>query len=229
MIWSRRYSSPPSVPSGSARSWLSGCSARATSAGCTSAGTSNWTGWSPIKVPRADRFDGPQDIDRFLHEARLAARVKHPGIVTVHQVDRDKHFGCFVVLEYIEGRPLSSLLQAERLAPERAAQLLVLAADALSFAHEQGLVHRDLKPDNILMDTRERPHIADFGLALLDDDRWPRRGEVAGTPHYMAPEQVRGESHRLDGRTDLWALGVILYRMLTEHRPFDGELDGRSV
>ncbi len=72
------------------------------------------------------------------------------------------------------------------------------------------------------MDARERPHIADFGLAMHDDDRWPRRGEVAGTPHYMAPEQVRGESHRLDGRTDLWALGVILYRMLTEHRPFDG-------
>ena len=65
------------------------------------------------------------------------------------------------------------------------------------------------------MDTRERPHIADFGLAMHDDDRWPRRGEIAGTPHYMAPEQVRGESHRLDGRTDLWPLGVILYRMLT--------------
>ena len=175
-----------------------------------------------IKVPRADRFDGPKDIDRFLQEARLAARVKHPGIVTVHQVDRDKQVGCFVVLEYIEGRSLSSLLEAERLAPKREAQLMVLTADALSFAHEQGLVHRDLKPDNILMDARERPHIADFGLALHDLDRWPRRGEVAGTPHYMAPEQVRGESHRLDGRTDLWALGVILYRMLTEHRPFDG-------
>ena len=175
-----------------------------------------------IKVPRSDRFEGPADVDRFVHEAKLAARVKHPGIVTVYHVDRDKLVGAFVVLEYIEGRSLSTLLHDERLAPERAAQLLVLTADALSFAHEQGLVHRDLKPDNILMDDRERPHIADFGLAVHHDDRWPRRGEVAGTPHYMAPEQVRGESHRLDGRTDLWALGVILYRMLTGHKPFDG-------
>ncbi len=71
-----------------------------------------------VKVPRVDRFDGPQDIDRFLHEARLAARVKHPGIVTVHQIDRDTFVGCFVVLEYIEGRPLSALLQAERLVPK---------------------------------------------------------------------------------------------------------------
>jgi eukaryotic-like serine/threonine-protein kinase len=175
-----------------------------------------------VKVPRADRFNGPRDLDRFLQEARLAARVKHGGIVTVHQVDRDRAVGCFLVLDYIDGRSLSALLRAERLTPRRAAQMVILVAEALAFAHEQGLVHRDLKPDNILVDARERPHIADFGLAIHDDDRWPKKGEVAGTPPYMAPEQVRGESHRLDGRTDLWALGVILYLMLTDHRPFEG-------
>ena len=100
--------------------------------------------------------------------------------------------------------------------------MLAAVADAVSFAHEKSLVHRDLKPENILLDNQGQPHIADFGLAVHEDERWPMRGEIAGTPVYMAPEQVRGESHRLDGRTDLWALGVILYRTLTEHRPFDG-------
>ncbi len=169
-----------------------------------------------------DSFSGPEDVDRFLREARLAARIKHPGIVTVFQVDRDPAVGCFVVLEYIEGRSLSAQLNKQRLAPKHAVEMMISIADALSFAHEQGLVHRDLKPANVLLDLHGRPHIADFGLAIHEDDRWPIRGEVAGTPPYMAPEQVRGESHRLDGRTDIWGLGVIFYRMLTGHRPFDG-------
>lgn len=175
-----------------------------------------------IKVPRPEQFSGPQDVDRFLQEARLAARIKHPGIVTVYQADRDDAFGCFVVMEYVEGRPLAALLRTERPSPTRAAEMMMRAAEAVSYAHEQGLVHRDLKPGNILVDAQGRPHIADFGLAVHESDRWPRKGEIAGTPPYMAPEQVRGEGHRLDGRTDIWALGVILYRMLTGTRPFDG-------
>ncbi len=176
-----------------------------------------------IKVPRADRFSGHEDVERFLREARLAARIKHPGIVTVFHIDRDPAVGWFVVLEYIEGRSLSARLNRERLAPETTALMMIAIAEALSFAHEQGLVHRDLKPANILLDMHDRPHIADFGLAVHEEHRWPSRGEVAGTPPYMAPEQVRGESHRLDGRTDVWGLGVILYRMLTGQRPFDGK------
>ena len=168
-----------------------------------------------IKVPRAERFSSPVNVDRFLDEARLVARIRHEGIVAVYQADRDPDVGCFVALEYIEGRSLGQFLREERPTPARSAEVLILAAEALAHAHEHGLVHRDLKPENILLDRHDRPHIADFGLAVHEDDRWPRRGEVAGTPSYMAPEQVRGESHRLDGRTDVWGLGVIFYRMLT--------------
>ncbi len=177
-----------------------------------------------IKVPRPERFAGAEDRDRFLREARLAARIKHPGIVAVYQIDRDPELGWFAVLEYIEGRSLSAFLRTERVTVSRAAELTISVAEAISHAHEQGLVHRDLKPENILLDTKGRPHIADFGLAVHQADRWPSQGEVAGSPGYMAPEQVRGESHRLDGRTDVWALGVIFYRMLSGMRPFEGNL-----
>jgi serine/threonine protein kinase/formylglycine-generating enzyme required for sulfatase activity len=175
-----------------------------------------------IKVPRAERFSSSEHVDRFLGEARLAARIRHGGIVAVYQADCDPNVGCFVAMEYIEGRSLGQLLRDERPTPARNAEILSLAAEALAHAHEHGLVHRDLKPENILLDRQDQPHIGDFGLAVHEDDRWTRRGEVAGTPAYMAPEQVRGESHRLDGRTDVWALGVILYRMLTRTRPFQG-------
>ncbi len=176
-----------------------------------------------IKVPRPDRFPDREYYDTFLHEARVAAQINHSGIVRVFQVDRDPEVGSFVVLEFIDGVSLAKLLEREQLTATRAVEMLRLIAVALATAHELGLVHRDLKPENILLDKSNRPHIADFGLAIREDDRWPSRWQVAGTPHYMAPEQVRGESHRLDGRTDLWALGVILYRMLTGVQPFEGK------
>jgi eukaryotic-like serine/threonine-protein kinase len=175
-----------------------------------------------IKIPRAEAFATADQVDEFLREAQLAAGMKHPGIVTVHDVGRHEDQGVFVVLEYIEGRSLSDMLRAERFSVVRIVDLMVQISEAVHYAHKQDLVHRDLKPANILLDLDGKIHVADFGLAIREEGQRFRSGEVSGTPAYMAPEQVRGEAHRLDGRTDLWGLGVIFYEMLTARHPFNG-------
>jgi serine/threonine protein kinase len=119
-----------------------------------------------------------------------------------------------------KGTTLADLLRQGRIERARLAGLIADVADAVHHAHGAGLVHRDLKPSNIMVDEQGRPRVADFGLAITEADRYERFGEVAGTPTYMAPEQVRGEAHRLDGRTDVWALGVILYHGSTGRLPF---------
>src|SRR5262249_47214722 len=112
--------------------------------------------------------------------------------------------------------------KVQPLEPRRTCELIADVADAVAHAHENGIFHRDLKPGNILLDNAGRPYVADFGLAMDFDSRSQRRGERSGSPRYMSPEQVRGESHRLDGRTDIWSLGVILYEMLAGVPPFTG-------
>src|SRR5262249_22207084 len=99
-------------------------------------------------------------------------------------------------------------------------ELIADVAEAVAYANEQGLIHRDLKPSNILLDAEGRPHVTDFGLAAFAESPRLQTAEIVGTPAYMAPEQARGENHRLDGRTDLWSLGVIYYQLLTGRLPF---------
>jgi eukaryotic-like serine/threonine-protein kinase len=175
-----------------------------------------------IKIPRSEAFTTADQVEDFLKEAQLAAGMKHPSIVTVHDVGPHDEWGIFVVLEYIDGRSLADILGSDRVGITRTVELMIQMADAVHYAHKQGLVHRDLKPANILIDLEGRIHVADFGLAIREDGQRLRSGEVSGTPAYMAPEQVRGEAHRLDGRTDLWGLGVIFYEMLTGRHPFHG-------
>lgn len=174
-----------------------------------------------LKLPRLDRFQNDAQLRAFIEEARTAARLQHPGIVKVFDVgfEGDKPF---IVLEYIRGRSLAHLLEHESLSTSATAQMIAEVAEALAHAHEQGFVHRDIKPQNILLDTDDRPHIADFGLAIRHRDPSITTDDVAGTTHYMSPEQVRGENHRIDGRTDVWAIGVIFYGMLTGRLPFMG-------
>ena len=160
---------------------------------------------------------------RFLNEAQAAGRLHHPGIVAIFDVGEDSETrDPYIVLEYVDGEALNRILARERKFPlQRALQITQEIAEALDYAHEQGVTHRDIKPGNILITQDGHPKIADFGIAKLNLANLTIPGKLLGTPAYMAPEQLSGVAS--DGRSDLFSLGVILYAMVVGHSPFQGD------
>ncbi len=176
-----------------------------------------------LKFPNAPLLTTTRARDDFLREARCAARLRHERIVTVYDFGQHTDGRCFIVYEFIPGSNLADVLKQRRLSVQQIAIVMAQAADALNYAHQQGLVHRDIKPENILLDDKDRPYVADFGLAIPEEELLHGKNQLAGTPSYMSPEQIRGEGHRIDGRTDIYSLGVVLYQALCGRRPFEGK------
>ncbi len=175
-----------------------------------------------IKVlPFSLAFDS-EFVERFQREARTAARLEHPNIIPIYRVGRSGHV-IYFVMKFLRGLSLTHLLQERhKLPPEEIRALLVQTAGALGYAHAHGIVHRDIKPDNVMFDELGHAIVTDFGIAkAASGTRLTGTGMSIGTPHYMSPEQARAQ--RLDGRSDLYSLGVVAYQCLAGRVPFDGE------
>ena len=174
-----------------------------------------------IKVLSENLAQSSEFMERFRREARTAANLRHPNVITVHDFGEDERGVPYLVLEYIEGPTLADLMDAG-LDDARIPDLLDQIAAGLDYAHARGVVHRDIKPGNVLFTDDGRAVLADFGLAwLLEGTKLTLTGGVIGTPEYMAPEQASGEP--IDHRTDVYSLGVVLYEMLVGERPFIAE------
>jgi serine/threonine-protein kinase len=174
-----------------------------------------------LKVPHFELESDPLFYDRFRREAEIGKRLDHPGIVRILPVEDPSRL--YMAMEWVEGRPLREILDEEKKLPlERAVRIALAVCDALGYIHSQGVVHRDLKPDNIMVDG-DRIKLIDFGIAGQTGVRrltFAKFTKAMGTPDYVAPEQVKGK--RGDARTDLYTLGVILFEMLTGQLPFQG-------
>ena len=180
-----------------------------------------------VKVLRHDRITTDSFVKRFLKEAKVIGRLSHPHIVTIHDVGEDQGT-VYIAMEFLEGISLSDIIQDRRLDAKEVIKFGTQIAETLDYAHRKGVIHRDIKPSNIVVQPDGQIKITDFGIARIEDSSatlQTQAGAIMGTPAYMSPEQVLG--HSVDGRSDLFSLGVILYELSTGRRPFGG--DGKNL
>lgn len=176
-----------------------------------------------LKVIGLGNWASEAHVKRFRREAEAAARLEHPGIVPIHEVG--EHDGsCYFSMKFVEGGQLDQVVGREPMSPRSAVELIAKVARTVHYAHEHGILHRDIKPGNILLDAKGEPHLTDFGLARLveTESTVTHTLEVLGTPSYMAPEQAVGNNIAVSSVTDVYALGAVLYQLLTGHPPFAG-------
>lgn len=176
-----------------------------------------------IKMIRAGVLASPNEVERFLREAEAAANLQHPNIVAIHEVG--EHGGQhYFSMDFVAGRDLGTIVKDGPLAPHVAARYVKIVAEAIHFAHQRGTLHRDLKPQNVLIDEADQPRITDFGLAKLmkDDSGLTQSGVVMGSPSYMPPEQAAGRHDDIGPASDVYSLGAMLYELLTGRPPFRG-------
>ncbi len=177
-----------------------------------------------LKFLPADLTGDEEASSRFMREARATSSLDHPNICTIHEIAQAEDGSWYIAMAWYDGQTLKKIIDKGALPPDRALGLARQAALGLSQAHEHDVVHRDVKPDNIMISHKDELTILDFGLArLLGKARLTRTGTVMGTAAYMSPEQARGED--VGTSSDIWSLGVVLYEMLSGHVPFEGESD----
>ena len=181
-----------------------------------------------LKLPRSNQFLTPEQVERFLREYRNAAQLDHPGIVRVFDAGREKSVP-YIVSEFVEGEPLSDQMVERDFDFREAAQIVASIATAVAHAHQRGVIHRDLKPSNVMLvdnDQQLQPRVMDFGLARREksDVTVTIEGQAIGTPAYMSPEQARGDLSAVGVRSDVYSIGVILYKLLCGEVPFRGNV-----
>src|SRR5437868_15328589 len=176
-----------------------------------------------LKVISLGQWASRAHLKRFRLEAEAAAKLEHPGIVPIHEVG-ERDGSCYFSMKFVEGGQLDEVVRRAPMSIRQAAELIVKVARTVHYAHEHGILHRDIKPGNILLDAKGEPHLTDFGLARLleTEGSVTQTLDVIGTPSYMAPEQAVGNNTGVSNATDVYGIGAVLYQLLTGHPPFAG-------